>query len=192
MIDKVDFFLLCKTYRLANWICSRWGWNNYKIAAMFKRAAMGMLLFYGTYRTNDYIHSKDYIWSAFWAIINLVIIFSYNLQAKKLDKLAFQIERDSSVIPTGIFEFMAQPPWIRVFVVWLTVVFGPLSIAGWIFTPKLLLPLAIILGICSMWITVGDGVASYFAAIPPTRGKPKEKKAWSWSFGLTPQPVGNK
>jgi hypothetical protein len=189
MFAKVDFHILKLIMRLSYWLDYRFHWNNYLVSAWIYRFC-AMCLVGGVGTTFIILDNKPagVFAKSFICFGNLFLAMAQLRWASKMEKASQKWERDPTRIPTEAYSHILFPGWLRLTGISCGIFVGGMLGINAILGSHVVMWLGILDGIFFSWNGY-DAIAMYFAAIPPSRRKRKEKKAIDWSFGLTPQPL---
>lgn len=175
-ITRFDLFLIFKVFvPVAHWADYRWHLNQYRIAYWFMQLGAGTaILAPFTYFVPPITH-QGIFWFAIIFPINILIAYFYLKRCKDLQTADRKWERNPTEIPREAYYYIMVPAFVRLIGVIYTLLFV---------TPMIFLTIAahmhwymvIIIPFTRCWLLFGDSVAPYFAMLPPSPRKRKEKK----------------
>lgn len=186
---KLDWAILKLVMRLAYWIDYKFHKNNYLVASYINKLCALCLI--GICAVSFLIFKHDWFPKILVCLINPLLAWAKLYQSDKLRTASDKWERSPGTIPAEVYGFILFPPKARLMGIFMGIFFAFTNCLLDVTTLHTPIWLGVIEGFFWLW-TGYDSIAMYFAAIPPSTRKRKEKKAMDWSFGLTPSPVGSK
>lgn len=186
MLARLDQLIMFRAFWPAALWLDRWfHLNNYRaakwcviaFAALFDIRVAVRLTWDGYGDGPFKVDALDLI---FLVVINLVV----RSVARTMDRCAKAAERNPGAIPQEAMSY-AEAAGSRLFaVIWTTIFAPPDAIMIWGHYPMWLAPICIL----AQQSLLAYAGFRYFAALPPTTGRPRHKWSFSLDLGMAPAP----